>query len=240
MSTTPNDLIDHLSGMPERTPHPRRRRIPIWLWIVLGTLALASLGALAYLLMPLDAPLPDGVTTHYAGLERGFTEQGFAWLGSPDASVLVEDFSSYACPHCRTFHEEQFEALLDEIAAGEVQFVLIPVPHIGAGAETAAKGALCAGEQAMYWEMHDVLFYWQSRFFGSVFHPRRIEMGAEKLGLDTDVFSECINGSAVQNVIDEARREFERRQLTGTPTLFVNGRRVRDYIELETLGEEGR
>jgi protein-disulfide isomerase len=195
-----------------------------------------AVGAAAYLLLrPLEGPGPDGVETHYAGLERGFTGQGFARLGSPDAPVVIEDFSSYACPHCRTFHEEQFEDLLDEIAAGEVQFVMIPIAHIGSGARGAAKGALCAGEQGRFWEMHDTLFYWQDKYLTSVFDERRIKLGAENLGLDVDAFEQCMASDRVDPVIDEARREFDRRGLTGTPTFFINGQRVQDYREIEEL-----
>jgi len=212
-----------------------RRRPPLWVLIILVVTVIA-VGVAAYLLLrPLEGPVPDGVETHYTGLERGFTGEGFARLGSPNAPVLLEDFSSYACPHCREFHEEQFEDLLDEIAAGQVQFVMIPVPHIGSGARDAAKGALCAGEQGQFWEMHDTLFYWQDKFLTSVFDERRIELGAENLGLDMPAFEQCMDSDRLDAVLDAARREFDRRGLTGTPTFFIDGQRVQDYREIEAL-----
>jgi protein-disulfide isomerase len=126
--------------------------------------------------------------------------------------------------------------LLDEITAGQVQFVLIPVTFIGPGAGNAARGALCAGEQGKFWEMHDTLFYWQGRYLGSVFSERRIRMGAENLGLDMAAFDQCMD--ADQPVLEAARTEFDRRGLTGTPSLFINGEKVRDYQELENLQPE--
>lgn len=203
--------------------------------IIVAATALVVGGAAYYMLRPLEGPAPDGVETHYAGLERGFTGQGFARLGRPDAPILIEDFSSYACPHCRTFHEEQFENLLDEIAAGEIQFVMIPIAHIGSGARNAARGAVCAGEQGKFWEMHDTLFYWQDKYLTSVFDERRIRLGAENLGLDIQAFDDCMASNRPDAVIDEARREFDRRDLTGTPSLFINGQKVRDYREIEEL-----
>lgn len=211
------------------------RRPPLWV-VIIVVATLLALAAAAYLLLrPLEGPVPDGVEVHYAGLERGYTEQGFARLGSPDAPTLIEDFSSYACPHCRTFHVEQFEDLLDEIAAGQVQFVMIPIPHIGSGARNAARGALCAGEQGKFWEMHDTLFHWQDKFLTSVFDERRIKLGAENLGLDMPAFEQCLASDQIDRVIDAARNEFDRRGLTGTPTFFINGQKVQDYREIEDL-----
>lgn len=212
-----------------------RRRPPLWVVIIVVATVLALAAAAYLLLRPLEGPVPDGVEAHYAGLERGYTEQGFARLGSPDAPTLIEDFSSYACPHCRTFHDEQFEDLLDVIAAGQVQFVMIPIPHIGSGARNAARGVLCAGEQGKFWEMHDTLFYWQDKFLTSVFDERRIKLGAENLGLDMPAFEQCLASDQIDQVIDAARHEFDRRGLTGTPTFFINGQKVQDYREIEDL-----
>lgn len=225
MSTTPTD------------PAPRARRVPRWVILVTVVLVLVIGGVLFYLLRPLEAPIPVDVGVQYAGLERGYTEQGFPRLGSADAPVLVEDFSSYACPHCGDFHNGRFPALLDEIAAGQVQFVMIPVPHIGSGAKNAAQAALCAGEQGQYWEMHDVLFAWQDRFIVSTFDARRLKKGAENLGLDTAAFNACLDKNDSDPVLDQARLEFDLRGLRGTPSFFINGQRVTDYKEFDNLGE---
>ncbi|MBN1678698.1 MAG: thioredoxin domain-containing protein [Anaerolineae bacterium] len=231
---TPDNVFDRLTGRTITVRH--RRRIPIWVIIVVFVGVIAA-GAIGYfLLAPLDAPIPDGVDTHYAGLERGYTDQGFPRLGSADAPTLVEDFSSFACPHCRDFHDGPFNGLLDEIAAGQVQFVFIPLPHIGMGANSAAKGALCAGEQGQFWEMHDVLFSWQEKFIFSTFNERRINKGARNLGLDADAFETCMNDDQVEQVLDWARAEFDRRGLRGTPSFFIDGQRVQDYREFETIG----
>lgn len=217
----------------------RPARLRGWL-IAISILGIILAAAAAYyLLRPLDAPIPEGAGAQYAGLEQGVTAQGFPRLGSPDAPTLVEDFSSFACPHCREFHEGQFLTLLDAIAAGEVQFVFVPVPHIGWGAREAGKAALCAGEQGQVWTMVDVLYDWQRRFVTSTFDSRRVRKGAEALGLDMAAFDACMRGRAVQDVLDRARAEFERRGLTGTPSFFINGQKVQDYRDFDALVSAG-
>ena len=159
-------------------------------------------------------------------------------MGSPDAPIVVEEFSSYACPHCRDFHETIFPSLLDKIAAGQVQFVLMPVPQIGWGARSAAKAAYCAGEQGQYWTMHDVLFDWQKRFAVRTFDERRLREGAKNMDLDTAAFNQCMRDDRPKAVIDAAKAEFDARHVSGTPTFYINGQLVRDYREFDTLGQE--
>jgi len=232
------DVIDNLPGMPQRSNEnirSRDRRFfatigAILLALVVGTAALYYGRKTLF-----DAPIPMDLEARYTGIEQGYTDDGFPRLGSPDAPVVVEEFSSFACPHCRDFHDEQFADLMDEIANGQVQFVYIPIAHIGPGAETAAKAALCAGKQDRFWEMHDVLFHWQKKFLISPFSERRINKGAALMGLDAASFERCLDGAEVDAVIEQARSEFERRDLTGTPSIYVNGERIRDYRELENL-----
>lgn len=231
---SPADPLDGLPGLSRRPAPAQRHRVPLWLLILVGALVVVLGAGAAYLMLPLDAPVPDDVGARYAGLERGVTEQGFPRLGRADAPVLFEDFSSYACSHCGAFFEDELPGLLDAIEAGRAQFVLIPVPF-GRGAPTATRAALCAEEQGMFWEMNDTLFSWQGRFVGSTFHARRVSMGADALGLEMDAFEACMDGDAVQQVIDRARSEFDRRGLRGTPSLFANGERVRSYDELDAL-----
>ncbi len=214
---------------------PTTRRVPRWFIIGIIVLLAGAAVYVYYQFIVLEGPIPDGAGAQYAGLEQGFTAQGFPRLGRPDAPVLVENFSSYACPHCTEFHDERFPNLLDEIAAGQVQFVFVPVPHIGSGAKSAALALLCAGEQGQLWTMHDVLFHWNDKFLARPFDEKRLLDGAQNLGLDTDAFETCLDSGSLNSTIDAAREEFRRRGLTGTPSFFINGQKVQDYREFDNL-----
>ncbi len=234
---SPEDVVDNLIKNTSASKQPRRRRVPLWLNVIVIFVLLGALVFIYHWLTSRDAPIPDNVGAEYVGLDQGFTDQGFPRLGSAEAPVLVEEFASYACPHCRDFHLERFPDMLDEIAAGQVQFVMIPVPHIGPGAKDAAKAALCAGQQGEYWEMNDVLFDWQNRFVVFTFDQRRLHNGARNLGLDTNAFDECMDGQTTDALVESARTEFNRRGLSGTPTFFINGEKVLSYDEFDHLGQ---
>ncbi|HML20384.1 MAG TPA: thioredoxin domain-containing protein [Aggregatilinea sp.] len=229
--------VDRLLG--EKPPRPPRARphVPAWL-AALGIVALLGIiGAVYYFVRPLDAPIPSDAGALYADLQQDTTPDGYPMLGSPDAPVTVEVFSSFACPHCREFSDDWFPVMHDAIAAGQVQFIYIPVSHIGPGAAEAASAALCAGEQGQFWIMHDVLFAWQDKFLTQVFAQRRLEKGAEALGLDMGAYQECLDSGRPQTIIDRAQVAFDQRGLRGTPTIFVNGEKIEDYTQLEHLGE---
>ncbi|MBN1564744.1 MAG: thioredoxin domain-containing protein [Anaerolineae bacterium] len=229
--------VNKLLEQAERELQPRRR-IPLVVMILPGLMILGLIAFLIYREISVrNAPIPDNLGTLYAGLERGTTEQGFPRLGRADAPILIEDFSSYVCPHCRDFHNEYLPAFVDEITAGEVQFVFVPIANIGPGATDATKGAFCAGEQGQFWEMSDVLFDWQDRFLIFTFDPRRLIKGANAMGLDGDAFEACLSAKSTQQFVDAAQNEFKGRGLSGTPTLFINGEQVRDYADFDDLIE---
>jgi hypothetical protein len=237
---SPEEIAADLAGLSARVPrHGKlsRSRIPLWIIPVAIIVVIAGGIGLFYLLNPWDAPIPEDAGAHYTDLAQGYTSEGYPMLGDPDAPIVIEDFSSYACPHCLDFHQDRFPSLIDGIAAGQIRFVFIPVSHIGPGAENAVRGALCSGQQGRFWEMHDVLFYWQSQFITSIFNSRRIRSGAENLGLDVAAFEACVDGDGVSQVIELARQEFDQRGLRGTPSFFINGKRVADYREFDLLDE---
>ena len=58
------------------------------------------------------------------GIPVGFTEDGHAYRGRPDAPVRMEVFSDFQCPFCGRFSEETLPTLLEnQIAGGDTVFI---------------------------------------------------------------------------------------------------------------------
>ena len=147
-------------------------------------------------------------------------------LGRPDAPVTVVSFSDYQCPFCRRMLDTL--VALHDAYPDTVQIVYRHYPlHDGAGA--LAEAALCAGDQDRFWDFHLELF-----------RPERIEPSqsfaiAEDLGLSLDAFRSClVSGTHTRQVQDDFA-EGQRLQITGTPTNFINGRRLRGAVPLPEL-----
>lgn len=149
--------------------------------------------------------------------------------GSPDATVVVTEFSDFECPACKSFATGTAKALEEEyIATGKVRFEYkhFPLPQHEPSATNAANAAECAADQGMFWPMHDYLFQEQGKQGSNTFTQIRLNAMAKELGLDTGEFEQCLNrrthASTIQSHVNEARQLF----VNATPTIYVNGQKV--------------
>ena len=148
-------------------------------------------------------------------------------LGPPDARLTIVEFSDFECPSCRSL-----QPVLRRVLERWPEDVRLVYKHFPLdrhrNAFGASKAAVCAGKQGRFWEFHGELY----RENQDLSH-RGLVLVAERLGMDLEPFEACLRdkdtGAAVQLDRDLAHRA----GVTGTPTLFVNGRRVRTPSQLE-------
>ena len=141
--------------------------------------------------------------------------------GGESAKVTVVEFSDYQCPFCG-----QAEGLVKEVLDAypkDVRLVYkqFPLTTIHPQAMPAAKAAVAAGRQGKYWEMHDLLFENQRQL-----GPDKFTEFAEKLGLDVLQFQKDMESPEVVAQINRDMQDGKAADVTGTPTLFVNGKRL--------------
>ena len=205
----------------ERKQERQKQRQRNRQYLIIGgvvVVALILVGLFVLSTLPADAPIPETID-RYAGIERGVTSEGFPVLGNSDAPVEVAEYSSFACSHCEEFHETSFSQILERVEQGDIRFVYVPLATGGVpNAEGANRGALCAGEQGKFWEMHDVLFHWHNVFGNTAFQGNRIPTGAEALGLNMSDFNSCFNSNRIGDILTLAQEE----QVSGTPSFKVN------------------
>ncbi len=190
--------------------------------IIIGVvIVLAIFAAIIFALtsLPADADLPTTLD-RYEDFMTSQTDEGYALLGNPNAPVTVREFSSFSCPGCADFHRNIFPALLPAIESGAINFVYVPLQTGSvANPEGAARTAICAGEQGMFWEMHDVLFFWHETYANSAFQDSRIRTGVNELGLDSGEFNSCFRSNSTDAVLTSALAE----GVGSTPSVEVNG-----------------
>jgi protein-disulfide isomerase len=104
----------------------------------------------------------------------------------------------------------------------EVKFVYkeFPLP-MHQNAMNAARAAIAAQRQGKFWEMHDKLFANQREL-----QMEKLKEFAQQIGLDMAKFEQDMVAPEVQKQIDADKQLATQAQVTGTPTLFVNGKRV--------------
>jgi len=106
----------------------------------------------------------------------------------------------------------------------EVKFIYkqFPLP-MHSNAMPAARAALAAGKQGKFWEMHDKLFANQRSLT-----PENIKQFAQDIGLDTVKFEQDMNSPEVQQQINEEMQQGQKAMVGGTPSLYLNGKKVAD------------
>lgn len=140
--------------------------------------------------------------------------------GGAQAPVAIIEFSDFQCPFCR--RSESTFAALREKYGDKISLVYMDFPlDFHPNALNAASAARCAGEQNKFWEYHDALFADQSKLGAA-----DLKASAKRLGLNMDQFNACFDGAKYQKQIHADMDQGDDLGVTGTPTFFVNGRRL--------------
>ncbi len=208
----------------EREKERRRQRI---ITSIIIAVALVAVAVFVFVIVnaPAEAPIPEGSLTRYEGLQQTRTTEGFPRLGDPDAPVQLTEFSSFDCPHCRDFHTDGIEQLVDRVRTGRVAVTYVPLYGFGSvsNGQGAAQAAMCAAEQSKFWEFHDGLFEWQGVYGNQAFTNNRINAAVDAYGLDKGAYNACMSSSRPDDVLNAAKAQQQRMlNFNGTPTFAIN------------------
>jgi len=156
------------------------------------------------------------VEERVAGVEAGDGPS----KGASEAPVTIVEFSDFSCSACRAA-QPRIAELLEE-TGDEVRLVYRHFPlRPEGGLFAAAVASECAHRQGRFWPMHDLLFAHQGEFTDEI-----LEDYADQAGLDRGQFDQCRKSEDAAAVVREDRAAGSRWGVSGTPTFFVNGRRV--------------
>jgi len=141
-------------------------------------------------------------------------------IGDPNAPVVIEEYFSFLCIHCRNFAEESFNLLVEEyVYTGQVYYVSRAFADPASPAGFAAQAAYCAGDQGQYFQMHDIIF---ANFNSTGYTQNELESMAEEIGLNMDEYNQCLqSGKYADPVAADLARGTEA-GITGTPSFLIN------------------
>jgi protein-disulfide isomerase len=136
--------------------------------------------------------------------------------GSPDAPVTILEFSDFECPYCKAA-QPVLKRIMDRWP-GRVRhvfkhFPLDQHPH----AMRAARAAVCAGRQDLFWPLHDRIFAMAEELTDGSLHA-----AAAAAGLRMPDFESCMQS---EEPATHVRRDLligRMAGVTGTPAFFVN------------------
>ena len=141
--------------------------------------------------------------------------------GDKKAKVAIVEFSDFQCPFCArsaAFTKEVTDAFPKDV---KVVYKHLPLTQIHPNAMPAAKASVAAQNQGKFWEMHDELFANYNKLT-----PENIKAAADKIGLDMKKFDKDMAAPETEKKIQEDMKLAAQIGVTGTPTFFMNGKRM--------------
>ena len=148
--------------------------------------------------------------------------------GNGTSGVTLIEYGDYQCPYC-----QQYYATVKAVQAkfnDEIKFQFRNYPLVNAhpNAFAAARAAEAAALQNKFWEMHDALYEPQNyQVWTRATDPNSAFQGyAKQLGLNVSQFKTDFASSVVNDLINADLAEGTKLKITGTPTFFLDGKKV--------------
>lgn len=156
-------------------------------------------------------------------------------IGQANAPATLIEYASSTCPHCAHFHETVFAQLKQNyIDTGKIKYVFREYPTPPEAIAVAGfQLARCGGASSdQYMNRVGELFRQQRDIFASGtmegVRAKFVEIGGAA-GLSEEQVMSCITDQSgadrIRRTVENANRQFN---ITGTPTLILNGRKLED------------
>lgn len=147
--------------------------------------------------------------------------------GNPASFVTVVEFSDLQCPGCRTAHDIIVKPLLQKYGGSiRFEFYHFPLFSIHPYALDAAQAAECAADQGRFWEFVEIAYAGQDALDRKVLPRWAADAGVQ----DIDLFRRCLASGIKKDTIMSDVQLGEELEVQGTPTFFVDGRKVEATI----------
>jgi protein-disulfide isomerase len=210
-----------------------RRYLP---FIIIAAVALVTVGVAAtvYRAKMHAVSEASAATVSSQAVGREKEDESLHVRGPRNAPVTLEIYGDFQCPSCGITSaalagfEKQYGNQMRVIFH---QFPLAMHQH----AVKAAMAAEAAGLQGHFWEMHDMLYKYQSVWSRASDVSTFFAGYAESLGLNAGQFEADTQSPELQARIVAEGEAGVARGVKNTPTIFINGREVPSGFRPEVL-----
>ena len=145
--------------------------------------------------------------------------------GAKGAKATIVEFSDFQCPY--SLRVQPLIQTLLKAYPEDLQHVYKNFPlGFHKQAMPAAKACLAAGLQGKFWEMEDLIFKNTKKL-----QDEDLKKYAQEVGLDVQQFEKDFKSEEVNKLVQADLAEAKKAKVNGTPTLFLNGKRVQDRSE---------
>lgn len=152
--------------------------------------------------------------------------------GAANAPVTIIMFSDFQCPACAAVHPIVKQVVAEY--AGKIRFVKrdFPLVQIHENAFRAALAANAANAQGKFFEYVELLYTNQNRLDAG-----SLKEYATKLGLDRQRFDADLDSEKFAAEVSKDLEDGKKYGITSTPTVFVNGVKIRRFSVVNLRNE---
>jgi protein-disulfide isomerase len=146
--------------------------------------------------------------------------------GQGKTGVKLVEYGDYQCPFCGQYYPivKQVQAEFNNQIF--FQFRNFPLVGLHQNAFAGARAAEAAALQNKFWEMHDQLYESQQQWSESKDPMSFFKQYASLLGLNVSQFQQDYASEKINNLVNADMAEASKLKLTGTPTFFLDGKKV--------------
>ena len=155
--------------------------------------------------------------------------------GNAKAKHTVIEFADFQCPHCKKLYTAIKKVYPKYKSKFNFVYMHFPINPSGIS-KYVARGSYCADKKGKFWKFHDMAFDNQR----SLSKKSPVEF-ATKLGMkgkDLAAFKKCVDSSESLKFVEAARTKGEDVGVSGTPAVYIDGKKMRANLTPEGLEEE--
>src|SRR5580658_6544697 len=159
-------------------------------------------------------------------------------FGTQGAPVVLVEFSDFQCPYCKAEAQELRKNLMATYPTQvHLYFKTFPLESLHPWAKAAAIASRCAYKQKpdAFWVYHDWVFENQEKITPENFKDKILDWAKDVKELDAAQLGQCVDAKAAEAEVKQDQAEGQALEINGTPTLFVNGRRIAQSIDWANL-----
>lgn len=148
-----------------------------------------------------------------------FDDLNSSSIGNPNANVTITIYNDFESPFCKKFYKQTFQKIKEDyVDTGKVRFVFkhFPQTNIHKSALLEAEAFECANDQNKSIEISSKLYSTKRAT------PQEILDLAVNIGLNVDLFQECLDKQKYKTKILTDQQEGLFLGITQTPSLVIN------------------
>ena len=194
--------------------------------------ALACIGAGVYVLSNRSASPVDPISAAFAqdssDVDTSMIRE--MSIGNPDAAVTVIEYASFTCPHCASFHADNYKRLKkDYIDTGKINFVYRDVYFDRPGLWAAIVARCGEGAENRFFGLVNIIYERQSQWARASSAQETVNQlrTIGKTGGLTDAqLDQCFtDADKAEAMYARFQQTTEEHGITGTPSFIINGKK---------------